>query len=72
MNDKEFIKYITKEENLIDDFENYLKENDKEITINWKINDKNILDYLKTLSIDQEIKYQLFTILNEYCDAIPF
>lgn len=79
----EFIKQL--KENLINDFNDYLKENNLEISVNWIVNENYINDYLMSIfyniqdnveSVEEieDIQDEFFEILDEYCccNAIAF
>lgn len=70
--------------NLIDDFNDFLKENNFEISVNWIINENyinmylmsifyNIQDNIKTLEEQEQIQDEFYEILDDYCcnNAIP-
>lgn len=70
--------------NLIDDFNDFLKENNFEISVNWIINENyinmylmsifyNIQDNIKTLEEQEQIQDEFYEILDNYCcnNAIP-
>lgn len=72
----EFIKQL--KENLINDFNDYLKENNLEISVNWIVNENYINDYLMSIfyniqdnteSIEEieDLQDEFFEILDEYC-----
>lgn len=71
-------------ENLINDFNDYLEENNLEISVNWLINEKYINDYLmsifyniqdntETITDIEYLQDEFYEILDEYCcyNAIP-
>lgn len=70
-------------ENLINDFEDYLKENEIEISLNWIINECYINNYLMSIFYDiqdnleeyenvEDIQNEFYEILDEYCCQVPF
>ena len=70
-------------ENLINDFEDYLKEYNLEISTNWIINENHINNYLMSifyglqdnLETTEEIKNtqdEFYEILDNYCCQLPF
>lgn len=70
--------------NLIEDFGNYLKENNLEISVNWITNESyinnylmsifyNIQEYTETPEEAEKIQNEFYEILdNHYCDYLPF
>lgn len=69
--------------NLIADFEDYLKENNLEIAMNWIINEGyinsylmsifyNIQEYTETPEEAEAIQEEFYNILDEYCSQLPF
>ena len=69
--------------NLIADFEDYLKENNLEIAMNWIINENyinnylmsifyNIQEYTETPEEAETIQKEFYNILDEYCSQLPF
>ena len=71
------------EENLISDFEDYLKENNLEISCDWIINECYINDYLmsifynlqdnlETIEEVEKTQDEFFEILDNYCCQLPF
>ena len=71
-------------ENLINDFIDYLKENEQEISVNWITNECYINNYLmtifytiqdntKTIEEAEATQDEFYEILDEYCccNAIP-
>lgn len=67
------IKFLLNDENLINEFEDYLKENKKEIAMNWITNEIYINEFLETLPIkDKNIINKLYEKLDDYCCQIPF
>lgn len=67
------IKFLLNDKNLINEFEDYLKENNKEIAVNWIINEIYINEFLETLPIqDKNIIDKLYEKLDNYCCQIPF
>lgn len=72
----EYIKQL--KENLINDFNDYLEENNLEISVNWLVNENYINDYLmsifyslqdntETITDVEELQDEFFEILDEYC-----
>jgi len=72
------------ENNLIQDFEEYLKEYNFEISTNWIVNENYINNYLMSIFYDiqdntetpeeiEEIQNKFYEILDDYCcrNAIP-
>lgn len=72
------------ENNLIQDFKDYLKENNFEISVNWIVNENYINNYLMSKFYDiqdntetqeeiEEIQDNFYEILDNYCcsNAIP-
>ena len=70
--------------NLIQDFEDYLKENNLEISVNWILNECYINNYLMSIFYTiqdntetpeeiEEIQDNFYEILDNYCcnNAIP-
>lgn len=71
------------EENLISDFEDYLKENKLEISCNWIVNECYINDYLmsifynlqdnsETIEEIEKTQDKFYEILDNYCCQLPF
>ena len=71
-------------ENLINDFQDYLNENNLQISFNWIINENYINNYLMSIfyniqdNIDteeqdiEEIQNDFFEILDDFCCTLPF
>lgn len=73
MEELKIIKFLLNDENLINEFEDYLKENNKEITMNWITNEIYINVFLETLPIkDKNIINKLYGKLDNYCCQVPF
>lgn len=71
------------EKNLINDFEDYLKENDLEVSTNWIINENyinnylmsifyNLQDNLETTTEIEKTQDKFYEILDNYCCQLPF
>lgn len=71
------------ENNLIQDFEDYLKENNFEISVNWIVNENYINNYLMSKFYDiqdntetqeeiEETQDKFYEILDNYCCQLPF
>lgn len=71
------------EKNLITDFEDYLKENNWEISFNWIVNENyinnylmsifyNLQDNLETVQEIAKIQNKFYEILDNYCCQLPF
>lgn len=71
------------ENNLTQDFEDYLKENNFEISVNWIVNENYINNYLMSKFYDiqdntetpeeiEEIQDKFYEILDNYCCQLPF
>lgn len=71
------------ENNLINDFEDYLKEYNLEISTNWIINENyinnylmsifyNLQDNLETTAEIEETQDKFYEILDNYCCQLPF
>lgn len=69
--------------NLIKDFNDYLKENNFEISTNWIINENyinnylmsifyNIQEYTDTPEEAKTIQEKFYNILDNYCCQLPF
>lgn len=69
--------------NLIEDFNDYLKENNLEISMNWIINENyinnylmsifyNIQEYVDTPEKAETIQEEFYNILDNYCCQLPF
>lgn len=76
-----FLKEL--EKNLINDFEDYLKENELEISMNWIVNENyinnylmsifyNLQDNLETIEEIEEMQDKFYEILDNYCCQLPF
>ena len=71
-------------ENLINDFQDYLDENNLQISFNWIVNENYINNYLMSIfyniqdNIDteeqdiEEIQNEFFEILDDFCCTLPF
>lgn len=70
-------------ENLITDFEDYLKEYNLEISTNWIVNETyinnylmsifyNLQDNLETIEEINETQDKFYEILDNYCCQLPF
>ena len=71
-------------ENLINDFQDYLDENNLQISFNWIVNENYINNYLMSIfyniqdTIDteeqdiEEIQNEFFEILDDFCCTLPF
>ena len=77
----DFLKEL--ENNLIDDFEEYLQENNLEISCNWIVNENyinnylmsifyNLQDNLETSEEIEEMQNNFYEILDNYCCQLPF
>lgn len=77
----DFLKEL--ENNLIDDFEEYLQENNLEISCDWIINNNyinnylmsifyNLQDNLETVEEVEKIQDKFYEILDNYCCQLPF
>lgn len=71
------------ENNLISDFEDYLKEYNLEISTNWIVNENyinnylmsifyNLQDNLETIQEIEETQDKFYEILDNYCCQLPF
>lgn len=71
------------ENNLTQDFEDYLKENNFGISVNWIVNENYINNYLMSKFYDiqdntetpeeiEEIQDKFYEILDNYCCQLPF
>lgn len=79
------IKISELKENLINDFNDFLKENNFEISVNWIVNENYINNYLMSIFYDiqdninleeqtaEEVQNEFYEILDNYCcsNAIP-
>lgn len=70
-------------ENLINDFEDYLKEYNLEISTNWIVNENyinnylmsifyNLQDNLETIAEIKNTQDEFYEILDNYCCQLPF
>lgn len=70
-------------ENLINDFEDYLKEYNLEISTNWLVNENyinnylmsifyNLQDNLETIEKIEKTQDEFYEILDNYCCQLPF
>lgn len=77
----DFLKEL--EKNLISDFEDWLNENNYEISCNWIVNECYINDYLmsifynlqdnlETIQEVEETQDKFYEILDNYCCQLPF
>lgn len=76
-------KFKELKENLINDFEEYLKEEGKEISCNWIVNENyinnylmsifyNIQEYTDTPEEAEKMQEEFYNILDDYCCQLPF
>ena len=77
----DFLKELEKD--LISDFEDWLNENNYEISCNWIVNENyinnylmsifyNLQDNLETSEEIEEMQNNFYEILDNYCCQLPF